>query len=125
MVATLSATCFARVRHFVLQPGMLLRQQVWLCACMQEFAQSQGREMAGFDNVAYSMLSVFQSMTLSNWSFTMYRTMDYLNPAVVIYWLVMIIFGAFFVVSMLNQSWWGYTQGTACNTLATRCLKTT
>jgi hypothetical protein len=45
------------------------------------------------------MISVFQSMTLSNWSFTMYRTMDYLSPAVVIYWLAMIIFGAYFVVS--------------------------
>jgi hypothetical protein len=55
--------------------------------------------MAGFDNVGYSMISVFQSMTLSNWSFSMYRTMDFLSPVVVIYWLAMIIFGAYFVVS--------------------------
>jgi hypothetical protein len=44
------------------------------------------------------MLSVFQAMTLTNWSFTMYRTMDFLSPAVVIYWVVLIVFGAFFVV---------------------------
>jgi hypothetical protein len=48
-----------------------------------------------------SMLSVFQAMTLTNWSFSMYRTMDYLSPAVVIYWLVMVVFGAYFVVSVL------------------------
>lgn len=55
--------------------------------------------MAGFENVGLSMLSVFQSMTLTNWSFTMFRTMDFLSPAVVIYWFVMIVFGAYFVVS--------------------------
>jgi hypothetical protein len=71
---------------------------------LQKFDTSTAREMAGFDNVGYSMISVFQSMTLSNWSFTMYRTMDFLSPAVVIYWLAMIIFGAYFVVSNVLQT---------------------
>jgi hypothetical protein len=63
------------------------------------YEQSLATQIAGFENVAMSMLSVFQAMTLTNWSFTMYRTMDFLSPAVVIYWFVMIIFGAYFVVS--------------------------
>eukprot|EP00878_Enallax_costatus_P031698 GHUV01034687.1.p1 GENE.GHUV01034687.1~~GHUV01034687.1.p1 ORF type:complete len:111 (-),score=15.04 GHUV01034687.1:170-502(-) len=67
---------------------------------LQEFAASMSTQIAGFDNVALSMLSVFQAMTLSNWSFTMYRTMDFLSPALVIYWVILIIFGAFFVVSL-------------------------
>ncbi|KAF8072369.1 NaCP60E [Scenedesmus sp. PABB004] len=64
------------------------------------FPTSQAREMAGFANVGLSMLSVFQSMTLTNWSFTMYRTMDALNPGVVVYWFVMIVFGSYFVLNL-------------------------
>ena len=59
--------------------------------------------MAGFDNVGLSMLSVFQAMTLTNWSFTMFRTMDFLSPALVLYWLLLIVFGAFFVVCRTKQ----------------------
>lgn len=70
-----------------------------MCCCLQLFPYSLATEIAGFENVGMSMLSVFQAMTLTNWSFTMYRTMDYLSPAVVIYWLVMVVFGAYFVVS--------------------------
>ncbi|WIA28050.1 hypothetical protein OEZ86_010635 [Tetradesmus obliquus] len=65
-----------------------------------KFDKSTAREMAGFDNVGLAMISVFQSMTLSNWSFTMYRTMDFLSPVIVIYWLAMIIFGAYFVLNL-------------------------
>jgi hypothetical protein len=79
----------------------LLIPQAAICNWLplQLFDKSTAKEMAGFDNVGFSMISVFQSMTLSNWSFTMYRTMDYLSPVVVMYWLAMIIFGAYFVVS--------------------------
>jgi hypothetical protein len=72
---------------------------VALCTRLQLYEQSLATQIAGFENVAISMLSVFQAMTLSNWSFTMFRTMDFLSPAVLIYWFVMIIFGAYFVVS--------------------------
>ncbi|WIA07983.1 hypothetical protein OEZ85_007455 [Tetradesmus obliquus] len=65
-----------------------------------KFDKSTAREMAGFDNVGLAMISVFQAMTLSNWSFTMYRTMDFLSPVIVIYWLAMIIFGAYFVLNL-------------------------
>lgn len=70
-----------------------------LVSAVQEYEHSLARQIAGFENVGLSMLSVFQAMTLTNWSFTMYRTMDFLSPAVVVYWFVMIVFGAYFVVS--------------------------
>lgn len=66
---------------------------------LQLFQKSLASDIAGFENVGLSMLSVFQAMTLTSWSFTMYRTMDFLSPAVVIYWFAMIVFGAYFVVS--------------------------
>lgn len=69
----------------------------------QLFSYSLATQIAGFENVGMSMLSVFQAMTLTNWSFSMYRTMDYLSPAVVLYWLVMVVFGAYFVVSVVSR----------------------
>ena len=71
--------------------------------CSQLYPYSLATQVAGFENVGLSMLSVFQAMTLTNWSFTMFRTMDFLSPAVVIYWFAMIVFGAYFVVSMQNS----------------------
>eukprot|EP00775_Hariotina_reticulata_P006841 gene6841-7059_t len=64
------------------------------------FDSNQATQIAGFDNVGLAMLSVFQAMTLSNWSFSMYRTMDYLSGAMVIYWFVLIMFGGFFVLNL-------------------------
>lgn len=73
-----------------------------LCVCptpaVQLYEYNTATQIAGFENVGMAMLSVFQAMTLTNWSFAMYRTMDFLSPAVVLYWFVMIIFGAYFVV---------------------------
>jgi hypothetical protein len=40
---------------------------------LQLFDSNQATQIAGFDNVGLAMLSVFQAMTLSNWSFSMYR----------------------------------------------------
>lgn len=84
----------------------MLKQLLCLPAVLcvtQLYDYSLATQVAGFENVGQAMLSVFQSMTLTNWSFTMYRTMDFLSPAVVLYWFVMIIFGAYFVV---GARWW-------------------
>lgn len=87
----------------------MLKQLLCLPAVLcvtQLYDYSLATQVAGFENVGQAMLSVFQSMTLTNWSFTMYRTMDFLSPAVVLYWFAMIIFGAYFVVG----AWW-WTAG--------------
>ena len=39
----------------------------------QSLAQGTNVNVAGFDNVALAFLTVFQCMTLSGWSFFMYR----------------------------------------------------
>lgn len=44
-----------------------------LGVCLQFSDRSTAQDIAGFDNVAFAMLSVFQSMTLNGWSFSMYR----------------------------------------------------
>lgn len=87
--------------------------RLYVCL-LQEYEHSSATQIAGFENVGLSMLSVFQAMTLTNWSFTMYRTMDFLSPAVVIYWFFMIVFGAYFVVS-------GHISR-PCHTAAAWCL---
>lgn len=89
VIKDLGVSCVRRVRKCFL-----------CCCCSQLYPYSMSTQIAGFENVGLSMLSVFQAMTLTNWSFTMYRTMDFLSPAVVIYWFVLIIFGAYFVVSV-------------------------
>lgn len=40
---------------------------------MQEFKEGTNVNVAGFDNVGFSFLTVFQCMTLSGWTYVMYR----------------------------------------------------
>jgi hypothetical protein len=53
---------------------------------------------AGFDNTLSSMLTVFQCMTLSSWSYIMYRVMDATSPLSAFYFVVLVLLGAYFVV---------------------------
>jgi hypothetical protein len=57
-------------------------------------------EVAGNDNVGLSMLTTFQCMTMSGWSIVMYRAMDVISPAVCIFYIALVIFGGYFVVSV-------------------------
>jgi hypothetical protein len=66
---------------------------------VQVLPHSVARQVAGTDNTALSIVTVFQSMTLSGWVFVMYRAMDVTNPASCAFFIAMIIFGAYFVVS--------------------------
>lgn len=52
----------------------------------------------GFDNVALALLTVFQCMTLSGWTYVMYRAMDAVGGYAVAYFVLLVIFGAYFVV---------------------------
>lgn len=54
--------------------------------------------MAGYDNVGTSLLTIFQIVTLSNWSFVMYRTMDSQGDATVLFFLVVIILGTYYIM---------------------------
>jgi hypothetical protein len=48
------------------------------------------RNNASFDNTALGMLTVFQAMTLSGWSFIMYRAMDATSPVAVAYFVLLV-----------------------------------
>ena len=45
-----------------------------------------------------SMLTVFQCTTIAGWSYIMYRVMDRVGWTASLYFIVLIIFGAYFVV---------------------------
>lgn len=53
----------------------------------------------GFDNIAAAMVSVIQILTYAAWSYMMYRFTDTYGIYAVIYSLLCIIVGCYFVVS--------------------------
>ncbi|KXZ54859.1 hypothetical protein GPECTOR_4g931 [Gonium pectorale] len=62
--------------------------------------RSNAVNIAGFDNVGLAMLTVFQSITLTGWSFTFYRTIDNINPSAAIYYIVLVSIGAYVLVNL-------------------------
>lgn len=63
-----------------------------------EVRRGTNLDVAGFDNIGASMLTVFQCTTLGGWSYVMYRTMDNTSGLSCVYYIFLILFGAFFVV---------------------------
>lgn len=54
------------------------------------------------------MLTVFQCITLTGWSFALYRTTDNTNPTASIYYVLLIAIGAYVLVSRplwVNPLW--------------------
>ncbi len=66
---------------------------------MQTTSYSTANTTAGWDNTAMAMLTDFQCLTLTSWGYVMYRTMDATSPFAAIYFVILIVFGAYFVVS--------------------------
>ncbi|GIL55077.1 hypothetical protein Vafri_10594, partial [Volvox africanus] len=63
-------------------------------------AHSDALNIAGFSNTGLSLLSVFQVITLTGWSFAMYRTVDNTNPAAAIYYVLLVSIGAYVLVNL-------------------------
>ncbi|KXZ54857.1 hypothetical protein GPECTOR_4g929 [Gonium pectorale] len=61
---------------------------------------SNAVNIAGFDNVGLAMLTVFQSITLTGWSFALYRTTDNTNPSATIYYILLVSIGAYVLVNL-------------------------
>ncbi|GIL68548.1 hypothetical protein Vafri_21814 [Volvox africanus] len=53
-----------------------------------------------YDNILWSWLTIFQHITLSGWSDVMYMVMDAVNYWVWIFYVGLIIFGAFFMINL-------------------------
>ena len=58
----------------------------------------------GFDNIAAAMVSVIQILTYAAWSYMMYRFTDTYGVYAIIYSVLCIIIGCYFVVSSLRCS---------------------
>ena len=60
----------------------------------------RGNSVAGYDNVAAGMLTVFQCTTLAGWAQVMYRIMDSGSEVAVPYFVLLVFFGPYFVVNL-------------------------
>ena len=68
--------------------------------CAYKPGPGRGETVAGFDNIGTALLTVFQIITISDWSFIMYRCVDNTSWVVVIWFVLLILFGAYFVVNL-------------------------
>ncbi|KAG2432797.1 hypothetical protein HXX76_008531 [Chlamydomonas incerta] len=69
----------------------------YTCTLLQE---QHVVNVAGFDNTGLAMLSVWQALTLTGWVFMMYRTIDTYSLVVVIYYITLVVIGAYFVLNL-------------------------
>ena len=58
-------------------------------------------EVTNFDNIMYSLLMVFQCVTLEGWSGIMYKLFDAFSIYVVFYFIVLVFIGAFFLLNLM------------------------
>ena len=68
-------------------------------------AASDAINIAGFSNVGFSMLSVFQCITVTGWSFAFYRTTDNTSPVAAIYYVLLVSIGAYVLVGKGAAGW--------------------
>ena len=66
---------------------------------LQTFPHVVLTDGVGFDNIAAAMVSVIQILTYAAWSYMMYRTTDTYGIYAIIYFVLCIIIGCYFVVS--------------------------
>lgn len=59
--------------------------------------------MINFNNVGYAILTIFQILTLENWTDgNMYNYMDASNYYVaIVFFIALVIFGAFFILNLV------------------------
>lgn len=69
----------------------------------QKTSKSTAINTPGYDHIGQAMLSSFQIVTLSGWSFVMSRTMAATSPLVFLYFFALVLIGGFFVVSLSGR----------------------
>ena len=57
-------------------------------------------ELSNFDTIANSIVVVFQIITLEGWSTVLYETMEAVTPASVIYFLLLVVTGNYFLLNI-------------------------
>eukprot|EP01065_Artemidia_motanka_P026535 TRINITY_DN3159_c1_g1_i1.p1 TRINITY_DN3159_c1_g1~~TRINITY_DN3159_c1_g1_i1.p1 ORF type:complete len:2044 (+),score=574.83 TRINITY_DN3159_c1_g1_i1:49-6180(+) len=53
-----------------------------------------------FDNIAAAMLTLYTAISLEGWSVSMYFTMDASTDFASVFWVVLVVIGAFFILSL-------------------------
>lgn len=66
---------------------------------LQTFRHEVLGDGVGFDNIATAMVSVIQILTYAAWSYMMYRMTDTYGMSTIIYFILCIVLGCYFVVS--------------------------
>lgn len=61
---------------------------------------STAQNIAGFNNVALGIYSVFQTITVSGYSFSMYRSMDFLGWPACFFWMCCVVMGSYGVLNL-------------------------
>ncbi|KAG2432071.1 hypothetical protein HXX76_008998 [Chlamydomonas incerta] len=62
--------------------------------------QNPGDGYRMYDHILWAWLTMFQIMTLTDWSFSMYDCMNAINPGVFPLFWVMVVFGSFFLLNL-------------------------
>ena len=77
---------------------------------MQTFSDVVLTDGIGFNNIAAAMVSVIQILTYAAWSYMMYRFTDTYGIYAIIYSVLCIIIGCYFVVSDVNMfAYWDHS----------------
>jgi hypothetical protein len=59
-----------------------------------------------FDNIGYAAITIFQIITMENWSMIMYHVQDSQHSAAGLYFVFLLIFGSFFLLNMILAVIW-------------------
>eukprot|EP01062_Namystynia_karyoxenos_P079240 TRINITY_DN8319_c1_g3_i1.p1 TRINITY_DN8319_c1_g3~~TRINITY_DN8319_c1_g3_i1.p1 ORF type:complete len:2368 (+),score=863.33 TRINITY_DN8319_c1_g3_i1:64-7104(+) len=71
----------------------------WNQECLQ-VADNPHYGKVGFDNIGIAALTLFTALTLEGWTESMYETMDGTTWIAALFWVILIIFGAFFILNL-------------------------
>eukprot|EP00756_Hemistasia_phaeocysticola_P000644 Hpha_TRINITY_DN10472_c0_g2::TRINITY_DN10472_c0_g2_i1::g.193251::m.193251/K04857/CACNA1S; voltage-dependent calcium channel L type alpha-1S len=71
----------------------------WGYKCV-ETVDNPNNDKIGFDHIGFAMLTLFTAISLEGWTETMYYTMDATTFFAPIFWIVLIIFGSFFILNL-------------------------
>jgi len=74
----------------------------WHCSLEQNCLKYQNRNYGytSFDTVWWSWLVIFQTITLESWSPVMYDLIDAVSPAVILWFLPVLLLGAFVILNL-------------------------
>jgi hypothetical protein len=71
------------------------------------FVEGLGFGFLNFDHMGHAFLTIFQSITMEGWVDIMYQVMDSCGAvAGALYWVVLILFGAFFLMNLMLAVIW-------------------